>query len=251
MHSECSEAKPNSNSESTGEWIFATLSTSDSFIQAIRILLDSLQIHYRKEIKVEIGCLAWNQDLMDEFRKTYPCFRFRSLEFPEDKNPKEQAIRWKPRFIAQLLNNSPKDSIVIYTDADHIVLRDLTGLFQTMSKFDIGLRHRPEHQGKDLRFAAGIIGVKNSALGRRSILHWDKLVTSNTANWFVDQSTLVELASFCESMGAKIWKMDDNTLSIDSGNKEAYLWSRSNWELGFDERLSENRKLLESMQRLK
>lgn len=227
--------------------IFVTLSTPDKYLEALAVLLDSLILTQTNAIHVEVGCLGWTDKLIAHFCRQYPDYHFRVLGFMNNEPLKEQAIRWKPRFFLQVLDRAPDGSTLIFTDADHIVLRDLEGLFVTMSRFDLGIRRRIEHQARNLKYAAGIFGAVKTGLGSQAIHHWNELIDRSKDQWFVDQTSLVDLVHYCENNGVRLWNMDDSTLSIDTGNRDAYIWSRSNWELKFEDRMTDNRMILKEL----
>ena len=63
----------------------------------------------------------------------------------------------------------------------------------------------------------------------------------------MDQNLQVDLADYCYRNQINLWKKDDSKLSIDTGNRDADIWTRSNWELEFEDRISYNLKILKEL----
>jgi lauroyl/myristoyl acyltransferase len=116
-----------------------------------------------------------------------------------------------------------------------------------MDLFDVGLRYRTEYSDTNRRYAAGLICVKNSEAGRMVVEEWNRLVDSTPLEWWMDQATLPKLAEYCETIGAKLWRMDGRISSLDSDSLNAFIWSRSRPWLGLSEKMDTNRAILHQM----
>lgn len=226
---------------------FATLATSDGYRSAAALLLESLAIRDRSVTGTCIGCLGWSDAQIGAFREKFPGIECIRLAPPEQPIAKETAIRWKPALLRRILAGSAENAVVVYCDADLLVLRDLSPLFESMKNHDIGLRYRPEHVEETMEYAAGVVCVRNSGPGRAAVAEWERLVGAAPSGWYADQSALPKLARYCESIGAKVWRMNGRVSSMNSGSLKSLIWSKPRWRLTFAERIEANRAIFAMM----
>ena len=212
------------------------------------ILLRSIR-RLEDQLVCKIACLNWSAELLTDFKARYPSYDFIVLEAGCDEvDPKTMAISSKADFIDLVLSSISANSTVLYTDADHIVLKKLHPWFDQMSGFDLALRHRPQWRGNlQLEFLAGVVGVRNNHKGRKAITEWKKLIADRPLDQWMDQETLPALLHFCDTNQIKVWLMGQDVLSADSGMMDAYLWARKTWELELEDRLRDNQEILASL----
>jgi hypothetical protein len=221
--------------------ILATLATGDIYADAASLLLESSKPH-AENLRVVVGCLGWRTELRSRFSRRFGFAEF--IPLTTSIASRNAAIGMKPVLLRKLLDACPNGASIIFTDADHVILRKLDAFHDALLQYDIALRYRPEHADPKMRFAAGLVGVKNTVAGRQLINHWCEAVDRSASDWWVDQLTLVALEKYARVIGASVLLMDDSFLSIDTGNTNAFLWARAAWRLELPQRLAANEGIL-------
>ncbi len=167
------------------------LSISDPlYLNRLKALISSVSQNY-PQVKFYCHLVNTEQSVAESLQHLYPNLEcnFDYQEFNSEEDKKAYCANIRADVIYQLMQK-PETSSLLYLDADSIVRKDLSDLLDTINNHDLVVLKREEAEEKYLKFAAGVIGIKNSSITQKFIAQWATLVKEQLYEWYSDQLCL-------------------------------------------------------------
>jgi hypothetical protein len=102
--------------------------------------------------------------------------------------------------LRDLLTRS-RGGMVLYLDADSIVRSDISGIEMLLRGHDLLILHRGDQQEAHLRYATGVIGVRDTPATREFLSCWKADLDGRRSEWFADQ---LSFAAAAATVGSRI-----------------------------------------------
>ena len=203
-------------------------STQD-YSNSLSLLISS--IHYtNKNVKIVIFCINWNIDLIKKFKEMFPYVNF--IHIYRKINNKNDILKMKVEFQYKFFKNN-KNLNWIWIDADSVVLKDITPIFNSLKNNHLCVRLRLSEKQIQLKFAVGVIGFSNydRNIVLKFLTHYYNKCKNEKGynNWYSDQISLYETYKYFNNK-IKYFNLSEKYHSIN-GTLNTIVYSRRNDKL--------------------
>lgn len=156
------------------------------YLDHLRILAASIHRNFR-ECRIHFHLINIESSKAAELRQIHSesSFSFENTAFNTEKEKRAYCANVRPRIILNLLK--AETDLVLYLDADSIVRKSLCDLVSKIRRHDIAILHRAQTGDERIRFATGVVGIKNTKNSLSFVCEWAELVEKNIYVWYSDQ----------------------------------------------------------------
>lgn len=207
----------------TKQKMIITLATED-YSNNLNYLLSSLK-YTNPKLLVTIYCVNWRESLTEQFKTHYPNYYFKDMKLKSYTKGDIIKLKVKVQHEEYMQNMIP----FIWIDADSIVLKDITPLFNQLNEHTFICYHRPEEK-EHMKFAVGVIGYgvsdkeDDQEMNIKFIDEYSKSceTTNGYKGWFYDQMSLYETFEKYKDQ-IKLYDLNEHEHSIrDTPNTIVY-----------------------------
>ncbi len=213
------------------------LSISDSlYLNRLKALVSSVSQNY-PQVKFYCHLVNVERSVAESLQHIYSNLEcnFDHQDFNSEEDKKAYCANIRADVMSQLMKRN-ETSALLYLDADSIVRKDLSELLQLIKNHDLVVLKRELAQDEYLKFAAGVIGVKNSGITQEFITYWANLVDKNIYEWYSDQ--------LCFARTYEKFKSQLNTINLPHQFIDWEFLSTSSIWVGKGDRKDTNRLYL-------
>jgi hypothetical protein len=205
--------------------LIVTLATED-YSNNMNYLLASIK-HTNPSLMVLVYYIGWRDTILSEFKKNYPNYDFEEIKLAN--YIKGDIIKLKVKIQRDVYFKFKLP--FIWIDADSVVLKDLSVLFNKIGDNNLICYHRPYAEFY-MKFAVGVISFGLSENNKMQQIneefiekyYQNSMTTTGYNNWFYDQSGLYETYQQYEN-DFKLYELSEDEHSIND-TKDTLIYSR-------------------------
>lgn len=218
-----------------------TLATED-YSNNLNYLLSSIK-YTNPKLLVIVYCINWRVSLIDQFKSHYPNYHFKEKKIKSYTKGDIIKLKVKIQHDEYMENMVP----FIWIDADSIVLKNITPLFNKLNDHTFICYHRPEEK-EYMKFAVGVIGYGVSdkddeqEINTEFVEEYSKSceTTSGYKKWFHDQLSLYETFEKYKDQ-IKLYELNEHEHSIKDTHDTIVYSRRLGNKFGLKNILSTNK----------